>query len=98
MFWFFWPQGLWDLSSPTRDRTCTPYIGRRSLNHWTAREASFKIFIRDNNDLKMSVKSRLEGVRVLKEELIFIDSIIPKLLCYLLPLCLMEGTYCLCGE
>ena len=34
----FWPQGMWDLSSPTRDRTCTPCIERRSLNHWTARE------------------------------------------------------------
>ena len=35
---FFWPQGMWDLSSPTRDRTCTPCIGRWSLNHWTTRE------------------------------------------------------------
>ena len=24
----FWPPGLWHLSSPARDRTCTPYIGR----------------------------------------------------------------------
>ena len=31
MFWFFWPCGLWNLSSPTRDRTRTPCIGRRSL-------------------------------------------------------------------
>ena len=34
----FWPRGMWDLSSPTRDQTHTPCIGRRSLNHWTARE------------------------------------------------------------
>ena len=34
----FWPRGMWDLSSLTRDRTCTPCIGRRSLNHWNARE------------------------------------------------------------
>ena len=34
----FWPWGMWDLSSPTRDRTCTPYIARKSLNHWTGRE------------------------------------------------------------
>ena len=33
-----WLWGMWDLSSPTRDRTRTPCIGRRSLNHWTARE------------------------------------------------------------
>ena len=35
MFWFFGPE---DLSSLTRDQTCTPCIGRESLNHWTARE------------------------------------------------------------
>ena len=34
----FWPQGMWDLSSPTGDQTCTPCIGRGSLNHRTARE------------------------------------------------------------
>ena len=34
----FWPWGMWDLSSLTGDRTRTPCIGRRSLNHWTARE------------------------------------------------------------
>ena len=34
----FWLQGTWDLSSLTRDRTCTPCFGRRSLNHWTTRE------------------------------------------------------------
>ena len=34
----FWPQGMWDLSSPIRDRTRTPCIERQSFNHWTARE------------------------------------------------------------
>ena len=29
---------MWDLSSPTRDRTCTPCSGQESPNHWTARE------------------------------------------------------------
>ena len=38
-FGFFWLRGMWDLSSPTRDWTRTPCIGRQSLNHWTAREA-----------------------------------------------------------
>ena len=28
-----------DLSSPTKDRTHTPYTGRRSPNHWSTREA-----------------------------------------------------------
>ena len=26
---------MWDLSSPTRDGTCTPCFGRQSLNCWT---------------------------------------------------------------
>ena len=39
MFWFFWPGGMWDLSSSTKDRTGTPCTGKGSLNHWTAREA-----------------------------------------------------------
>ena len=40
---FFWPWGLWDLSSLTRDRTCSPCIGRCSLNHWTASEVSLSL-------------------------------------------------------
>ena len=28
---------MWDLSSPTRDPTCVPYIARQGLS-WTARE------------------------------------------------------------
>ena len=35
----FWPQGMWDLSSLTRDGTCIPCIGRQSLNDWATREA-----------------------------------------------------------
>ena len=35
---FFWLRGMWDLSSPTWDWTCTPCTGRWSFNHWTARE------------------------------------------------------------
>ena len=42
----FWPQGMWNLSSPTRDRTQTPFTGRRSLNHWTSREVP-RIFALD---------------------------------------------------
>ena len=38
MFWFFWLRGMWDLTSPTRDRTHTHFIGRQSLNYWTTRE------------------------------------------------------------
>ena len=31
-------QDIWYLSFPNRDWTCTRYIGRQSLNHWTAKE------------------------------------------------------------
>ena len=34
----FWPWGMLDLSSLTRDRTCTPCTGRQCPNHWTTRE------------------------------------------------------------
>ena len=33
------PCGMWDLSSPTKDRTQAPCLEAWSLNHWTAREA-----------------------------------------------------------
>ena len=34
----FWPQGVWDLSLPTRDQTHTPWAGGLSLHPWTTRE------------------------------------------------------------
>ena len=37
----FWPKGMWDLSSLTRGQTCTLYIGKQSLKHWTPREVHF---------------------------------------------------------
>ena len=35
---YFWPCGLQDLSSPTRDWTCVPAVEALSPNHWTTRE------------------------------------------------------------
>lgn len=35
---FFWPQGIWDHSSLTRDQTHKLCIGKWSLNHCTIRE------------------------------------------------------------
>ena len=37
----FWPRGMWDPSSPARDGTHTPCIGRQNLNHWTARDVPY---------------------------------------------------------
>lgn len=34
LFVFIWLWGMWDLNSPTGDRTCTPCIRRRNLNPW----------------------------------------------------------------
>ena len=36
--WVQLPCGMWDLSSPLRDRTRVPCIGRRILTQWTTRE------------------------------------------------------------
>ena len=33
----FWQLHRWDLSSPARERTCTPVLEVQSLNHWTTR-------------------------------------------------------------
>ena len=41
----FWPRGMWDLRSLTRDQTYTPCIGRQNLNPWTAREVPIYTFI-----------------------------------------------------
>ena len=46
----FWLQGMWDLSSPTRDRNHTPCIARWSLNHWTAGDVPV-IFVFCQNSL-----------------------------------------------
>ena len=35
---------MWDLSFPTRDQTCSPCIGRWTLNHWTAGEVPLSAF------------------------------------------------------
>ena len=36
--WAWLPDGMWDLSSLTKDRTHVPCIGRQILNHWTTSE------------------------------------------------------------
>ena len=44
-FCFFWSWGRWNLSSPTRDRTPTSWIGRWTPNHWTTREVPESSFL-----------------------------------------------------
>ena len=38
LFLFFWPRGIWDLSSLNEDQTHDACIGRWGLHHWTMRE------------------------------------------------------------
>ena len=38
-------EGIWDLSFPTRDQTCTPWLKARNLNHWTAREVPILLLL-----------------------------------------------------
>ena len=40
----FWATPHIGLSSLTRDRTCTPYIGTESFNHWISREVLTSLF------------------------------------------------------
>ena len=44
------PQDKWDLSSPNKDRTRVPHIGRWILNHWITREVLGVLF--DASNLK----------------------------------------------
>ena len=39
---------MWDLSSPTRDQTCSPCSGntRSVVNHWTASKVPQMIFLK----------------------------------------------------
>ena len=46
----FWLQGKWDLSSLTGGWTHTACIGRRSLNHWTAREVPDHVILNNAFD------------------------------------------------
>ena len=43
--YIFWPQGMWNLSSPIRNWTHTLCIGRQSLNHWINREVPYIIYM-----------------------------------------------------
>ena len=48
-FFFFWLWEVWDLSYPTRNETCTPCIGRQSLNHKTIRDVSSTYSLSDRS-------------------------------------------------
>ena len=50
------PWGIWDLSSPTRDSSLVPCIGRQILNHWTSMEVpNLSSFIGDSPPFYMHV-------------------------------------------
>ena len=63
-FGFWWPCSLWDLSSPTRDQTLIPDMGRWSLNHWNTREESLRPWGAEKRLLKLGQTSKAEAVTV----------------------------------
>lgn len=62
-FLILWPCGTWNLSSWTRDRTCTLCVGRPSLGHWTTMEVSHFAFCFKNITLPQ-VESILQGTEL----------------------------------
>ena len=44
-FFFFWPWGMWYLSSLIRDQTHTPCMRRQSFKHWTTREVQHQFLM-----------------------------------------------------
>ena len=57
IFWSVWQWGMWDLSSPTKDWTHTPYTGRQSLNHQTTRKVPVLYLVKLNLLHRCSVLS-----------------------------------------
>ena len=65
----FWPRGMWELGSLTRDGTGISWIGRWSLNHWTTRGIPSKLILsishldnifHDDSYLTLSEQSRVK--------------------------------------
>ena len=53
------PGGMWDLSSPTRDRTHLPCFGRQILYHWTTREVPLTFHVTEEIEAKKNSLSFL---------------------------------------
>ena len=58
---FFWPQGMWDPSFPTRDQTPSPCIGKWSLNHWTTKEIPPWSFVKWTDEARKTRKVWCHG-------------------------------------
>ena len=52
LFFTFWLQGMWDLSSPTSDQTHAS-CGLRSLHHWTTRQLPMTDILYDDTRAKL---------------------------------------------
>ena len=53
MFQFFGHEEMWDLTSLSRNQTCTPYIGRWGLNHQTTREVPYNETLEETHELHL---------------------------------------------
>ena len=61
--WVFVVPSMWDLSSPSRDQTHVPCIGRWSLTHWTTRKGPMYFLNNWRKYLKICQKSLNEGYK-----------------------------------
>ena len=58
-------QGMWDLSSLTRDQTFIPCVGRWSLNHWTTREVPmYTIYVQKKPGFILEIWGNIENLDV----------------------------------
>ena len=55
MFWFFCPQDMLDLISPTRDQTCIPSTGSWGPKYWTTSEVPISPLLLMDNFTEYSI-------------------------------------------
>ena len=65
----FWPGGMWDLGSLTRDQTHTPCIAKRSLTHWATQEVPLRVLLILTTSLKYIFILKLRKQRLREVEI-----------------------------
>ena len=67
IFFFFFCHEMWNLSFPSRDQTCTPYIERESLYHWITREVPIPEDLTEGTPLAWPVSWVLHAINILAD-------------------------------
>ena len=65
----FWPGGMWDLGSLTRDQTHTHCIAKRSRSHWATREVPRRVLLILTTSLKYIFILKLRKRRLREVEI-----------------------------